>query len=158
MVWRSTMKTLSTIFAVTLLAISSSLMVACAPQPQEGITPTEENLATTQATNAESETYHDEGLPPDAVTDDFLVRPYIDTDMLFENGVLNIQYKANGNTHITDVEVNRGNCAVSTTRLPVTLGFGNTLKIPLIGCDFTQVLEVNIITSDATYTYLFDQQ
>ena len=142
------------LIAIT-LSIASTMMVACNDLSSDKQTQTdtkaigtavEGNLATTPVT---------EPVYDNASAEDFIVRPAIDMDGLFP-GLVQIQYRGDSNVHITSVEVNRGNCATAQAHyLPVTLGFGNTLQLPLVGCDFTQLLEVTVVTTEHTYTYVF---
>ena len=153
MILENLMLKLSNILAATTLTMAMALS-ACS-----------ETTAWSQSENVSTETTVAENNPETALADegssleqantnDFNVTTNVDPNQIF-GGVIQVQYRGNGTTVLTDVIVNRGDCEVLIVgRVPVKLEFGQVMAFPT-ECNFNNVLEVEVNTETSYYTYDF---
>lgn len=45
---------------------------------------------------------------------------------------------------VNDININRGNCALRSTFKPVTLGYGQSTKVAISGCNTQDILEAEV--------------
>ncbi len=67
-----------------------------------------------------------------------------------------IQSTSSDNITVNDININRGNCALLSRFKPVTLGYGQSTKVAISGCNTQDILEAEVDTDKGSASFSFN--